>query len=115
MPYNLRSAEIDHCPAVHWASDMPKLTLQIRTRDNLAELLTAGESPAWKINVKREPSIDRVRIVNFDGTKMIDGKYERARSHRRNDGRLIVCFSDARIVNCRVSFDGRNPVRYLES
>ncbi|PLZ93638.1 hypothetical protein CEN44_02700 [Fischerella muscicola CCMEE 5323] len=34
-------------------------------------------------------------------------------SYRRDDGRLVVKFLDAHIVNCSVQFDGQNPVRYI--
>ena len=93
---------------------MPKLTLQVRTNDNLLELLAAGESPAWVVATEHEPRITHVQVVNFAGTQMIEGVYDRAGSQRREDGSLFVRFLDGRIVNCNVTFDGRNPVRLLE-
>ena len=94
--------------------DMPKLTLQVRTRKNLLDLLARGESPAWVVAPDREPLLTHVEIVNFDGTQMIQGVYDRSGSTRRDDGRLIVRFLDGHIVNCRVEFAGRNPVRFTE-
>jgi hypothetical protein len=45
---------------------------------------------------------------------MIEGAFDRAASHRREDGRLVVSFRDAHIVNCKVEFIGQNPVRLIE-
>lgn len=44
---------------------------------------------------------------------MIEGLFDPA-SPRREDGRLILCFFDAKIVNCNIEFEGQNPVRYIE-
>jgi hypothetical protein len=93
---------------------MPKLTVQVRTRDDLRELLAHGESPAWVISEERQKQITHVQIVNFEGTQMIEGVFDRNGSVRRDDGRLIVRFLDGRIVNRDVRFDGQNPVRYFE-
>lgn len=88
------------------------LTLQVRTHNNLLDLLALGESPAWKIDRKKEPKLAAVHIVNWIGTQRIEGTYDRATSERRKDGRLIVRFTDGRIVNCKVRFS-RNPIRYI--
>jgi hypothetical protein len=45
---------------------------------------------------------------------MIEGVFDRQASSCRDDGRLVLRFLDGRIVNCRVQFDGQNPVRYIE-
>jgi hypothetical protein len=90
------------------------ITLQLRTRDNLLELLASGQSHACVVGADSESRITHVQIVNFGGTQMIEGVYDRAASHRREDGRLVVAFRDAHIVNCRVAFDGQNPVRLIE-
>jgi hypothetical protein len=94
---------------------MPKLTVQVRTNDNLLELLAAGESPAWVIAPDREPRLTHVQVVNFAGTQMIEGVYDRTGSRRRQDGgRLIIRFLDGRIVNCNIAFASQNPVRFIE-
>lgn len=92
---------------------MSKLTIQVRTRDNLSELLNRGESPAWKVAKGNEKKITNVQVVNWDGTQMIEGVFDPG-SPRRDDGKLILRFFDAHIVNCNVTFEGRNPVRYIE-
>ena len=93
---------------------MPKLTLRVRTENDLGELLAREESPAWVVAEDKENWITKVQIVNFDGTQMIEGVFDRHGSQRREDGRLILRFFDGRIVNCKVEFDARNPVRYIE-
>jgi hypothetical protein len=93
---------------------MPKLTVQVRTHDNLLELLAAGESPAWVVAEDREALLTHVQVVNFGGTQMIEGVYDRGGSQRRDDGRLVICFLDGRIVNCEVEFVGQNPVHFLQ-
>ena len=93
---------------------MPKLTVQVRTGDDLRDLLTRGESPAWVIADDRIQGITHVQVVNFEGAQMIEGVFDRNASSRTDDGRLVLRFPDARIINCHVQFDGRNPVRYID-
>jgi hypothetical protein len=92
---------------------MARLTVQVRTHDSLLELLANGESPAWVIAGDRVPRITNVQFINWDGTQMIEGVFDPV-SPRREDGRLVLRSFDAHIVNCRVTFDGQNPVRYIE-
>ena len=92
---------------------MRYLTLRLRTRRDLSEVLRNGESPAWKIGRKAEPKIEKVEIVKFDGTEMIKAKFDPAASKRRADGRLIVRFTQGRIVPCKIKFPSRNPLRYI--
>jgi hypothetical protein len=91
-----------------------RVTLRVRTRHDLGEILAESESPAWRIAKRREALIARVHVVSFDGRQRIEGLFDREGSQRREDGRLIVRFSNARIVACDVRFDSRNPVRYVE-
>jgi len=93
---------------------MSKLTIQVRTHDDLRDLLASGESPAWVISEERQGQVTHIQVVNFDGTQMIEGVFDRNGSGRRDDKRLILRFLDGRIVNCNVQFDGQNPVRYIE-
>jgi hypothetical protein len=93
---------------------MPKFTIQVRTHNNLLELLAAGESPAWRVGADSESKITHVQVVNFEGTQMIEGVYDRAGSYRReSDNALIIRFLDGRIVNCKVRFDSQNPVHFI--
>ncbi|MFB2977335.1 hypothetical protein [Microseira sp. BLCC-F43] len=92
---------------------MSKLILQVRTRDNLLDLLAKSESAAWVVADDKIQKITHIQVVNFPGTQMIEGVFDRSTSYRRDDGRLVVKFLDGRIVNCSVQFDGQNPVRYI--
>jgi hypothetical protein len=93
---------------------MPKLTVQVRTQDDLRDLLSSGASAAWVISDDRQQQITHVQVVNFDGVQMIEGVFDRNASSRREDDRLIVRFLDGRIVNCKIEFDSQNPVRYID-
>jgi hypothetical protein len=93
---------------------MAKLTVQVRTNDDLLQLLSANESAAWVIAQGKESDITHVQIVNFNGTQMIEGIFDRNESLRNANGRLVLRFMDGRIVNSAVTFDGQNPVRYIE-
>ena len=92
---------------------MAKVTIQVRTRDDLRELLAAEQSPAWVVSEERQQQITHVQVVDFDGRQMIEGVFDRSGSVRREDGRLVIGFLDGRIVNCNVEFESQNPVRYL--
>lgn len=96
---------------------MPKLTLQVRTHDNLLELLSKNESGAWVVGKDKVQQITHVQVVNFDGTQMIEGVFDRNASHYvvvNDKDRLVIKFLDGRIVNCNVEFNGENPVRYAQ-
>jgi hypothetical protein len=96
---------------------MPKLILQVRTRDNLLELLAQNQTYAWKVGKERIHQITHVQVVNFAGTQMIEGVFDPNAScylNAPNDDRLVVNFLDGRIVNCKIEFNGENPVRYIQ-
>lgn len=95
---------------------MPQMTLQVRTRDNLLELLSKNESGAWVVGKDKVQQITHVQVVNFEGTQMIEGVFDRSASHYvvvNDKDRLVIKFLDGRIVNCNVEFNGENPVRYV--
>jgi hypothetical protein len=95
---------------------MAKLTLQVRTHDNLLDLLAHGQSGDWVVGQGREADITDVQIVNWDGTQMIRATFDRTKSYRpKNDSkRLVLVFSDPQIVNCKIEFDApRSVVRYI--
>ena len=92
---------------------MSKLILQLRTKDNLLDILAKSESAAWVVADHKIQKITHIQVVNFAGTQMIEGVFDRSNSYRRDDGRLVVKFLDGRIVNCSVQFDARNSVRYI--
>jgi hypothetical protein len=95
---------------------MSKLTLQVRTNDNLLDLLAQAESPAWVVADDKSRKITHIQVVNFTGTQMIEGVFDRNSSYRQEDNerRLVIKFLDGHIVNCSIKFDGQNPVRYIQ-
>lgn len=92
---------------------MTKLTIQVRTADNLLDLLKANKSGNWVVAQGKEKEITNVEIVSFDGTQKIEGTFDAANSFRLDDGRLVIAFTSACIRNCSISFNGQNPVRYF--
>ncbi|MHC5825139.1 MAG: hypothetical protein ACYT04_57140 [Nostoc sp.] len=92
---------------------MSKLILQVRTNDNLLNLLAKSESAAWIVADDKVQKITHVQIVNFPGTQMIEGIFDKNNSYRLDDGRLVLKFSDGRIVNCSIQFNAQNPVHYI--
>ena len=96
---------------------MPKLTLQVRTRGNLLELLAKNETGDWKVGKERIHHITHIQVVHFDGMQMIEGVFDRNASYYlappKND-RLLVKFLDGRIVNCKVKVGDPYALRYLE-
>lgn len=94
------------------------LTLRMRTKDNLIELLLAGKSGAWKIGKNKEQEISKVEIFNWDGSLKLEATFDLSNSCRTEDNRLVVGLSpeDSRIVRCDPPFEwvGQNPVKYFD-
>jgi hypothetical protein len=90
--------------------------LRLRTRDNLQTLKNQLYSPAWVIAENQVNDIDYVEIYNFEGTQKVFGIFDRERSFRRNDNRLVVYFKLPLIYNL-TNFNwfnngSQNPVNY---
>ncbi|MDF5734855.1 MAG: hypothetical protein PUQ00_03910 [Nostoc sp. S13] len=77
------------------------------------DLLANSESAAWIVADDKVPKITHVQIVNFLGTQMIEGIFDRNNSYCLDNGRLVLKFSDGRIVNCSIQFNAQNPVHYI--
>lgn len=92
---------------------MPKLTLQVRTKDNLLELLAKNETGDWLVGKEKIHLITHVQVLNWEGTQMIEGVFDRNASYYKDD-RLMVKFLDGRIVNCKVEVGGRFAFRYIQ-
>jgi len=96
---------------------MPKLILQVRTGDNLLELLAKNETGDWKVGKDKIHQITHVHVVNWEGTQRIEGVFDRNESYYLDptkDNRFLVKFLDSRIVNCNVKFSGQNSVNYIQ-
>ena len=97
-------------------SDSYDLTLRLRTKDDLMELLQAQKSGAWKVAKGKEKQISHVQIFNWDGSMMLAASHDVSNSYRRSeDNRLVVALNeDAKIVKCDpLRWVGQNPVNYV--
>lgn len=88
------------------------MKLQIRTKDNLEDLLRHRNSPSWVISESRIHQIEEVEIYQFDGKKVIKGTFDIDNSSRTESGRLIVAFKNAHIEDCDYKWIGQNPIKY---
>ncbi len=88
------------------------MKLQIRTKDNLVELLKKGISHAWRVNKGRLNSITEVEIYDFSGKAKISGTFDRENSQILENGRVAVAFKDAKIEQADYKWVGQNPIKY---
>ena len=91
---------------------LPFMILQIRTKDNLADLKRHGNSPSWVISESRINLIESVEIYQFDGKRVLKGIFNKNNSYRNADGRLVVAFSNGIIEDCDFKWIGQNPIKY---
>jgi len=89
------------------------MILQIRTKDNLDDLLRHGTSPSWVISEGKIKSIEKVEIFQFDGKKVLKADFKADLSRRTESGRLIVAFSNGTIEECEHKWIGQNPIKYI--
>ena len=89
------------------------MLLQIRTKDDLVELLGAGISHAWRVAESRLDEITDVEIYNFNGSAKLVGAFNRENTKILDNGRVAVAFKDARIEQCEHKWVGQNPVKYV--
>lgn len=91
------------------------MILQIRTKDNLEELLKHFNSPAWIIAEAREKDIQQVEIFQFDGKRVLKGDFDKDHSFRTTEGRLVVVFQNGKIEDADHKWIGQNSVKYNDS
>jgi len=91
------------------------MKIQIRTKENLVELLNKGISHAWRINKGRLNSITEVEIYDFSGKAKISGTFDRENSQILENGRVAVAFKDAKIEQADYKWVGQNPIKYQSS
>ena len=89
------------------------MILQIRTKDNLEELLKQSNSPAWIIAEAREKDIQQVEIFQFDGKRVLKADFDKDYSFRTQEGRLVVFFKNGKIEDADHKWIGQNPVKYV--
>ena len=95
---------------------MNELTIRVRTKDDLIQLLKEGGSCCWKIAKLRETKLKKIEVYNWDGSLVIKAEYNSHTSRRTDNNRLYLGFSNAKIkaVNPPLKWHGQNPVNYVE-
>lgn len=95
---------------------MSKLTVRVRTRDNLTQLLKEGGSGWWTIAKFRDTNLGQIEVYNWDGTLVIKAEYNPQTSQRNENNKLYLGFKNAKIeaVNPPLKWHGQNPVNYVE-
>jgi len=88
------------------------MILQIRTKDNLEDLLRHGNSPSWVVSEGKINDIEKVEIYQFDGKRVLKADFDKILSSRTESGRLIVAFSKGSIEDCDHKWIGQNPIKY---
>jgi hypothetical protein len=75
------------------------MIVNVRTKDDLRELLRNRASGNWKIGRANEPSITKVRVFNWDIEQVLKGDYNKMRSVWDAKGRLVIGIENCRIEN----------------
>jgi hypothetical protein len=77
------------------------MVVNVRTHDDLRDLLRNRASGNWVVGVDTEPRITKVRVFNWDCDQVLQGDFNRTRSRRDVDRKLIIGISKCRIENFR--------------
>ena len=77
------------------------MVVNVRTRDDLRDLLRNRASGNWNVGIAMEPRITKVRVFDWDNNQVLKGDFNRTRSRRDADGDLIIGISKCRIENFR--------------
>lgn len=91
------------------------MILQIRTKDNLDDLLRHGNSPSWVVSDGKINAIEKVELFQFDGKRVLKADFDSSLSKRTESGRLIVAFSNGTIEECEHKWIGQNPIKYVNN
>jgi hypothetical protein len=75
------------------------MVVNVRTHDDLRDLLRNRQSGNWKISETTEPSITKVRVFNWDNDQVLKGDFDPSRSIRDAKDDLIIGISKCRIEN----------------
>jgi hypothetical protein len=75
------------------------MVVNVRTHDDLRDLLRNRASGNWNVGIGTEPRITKVRVFNWDTSQVLKGDYEPARSARDANNDLIIGISKCRIEN----------------
>jgi hypothetical protein len=75
------------------------MVVNVRTQDDLRELLRNRASGNWIIGANRVPQITKVRVFNWENNQVLKGDFDPASCIRDADGRLIIAMRNCRIEN----------------
>ena len=75
------------------------MILNVRTKNDLRDLLRNRASGNWNVGVAMEPQITEVRVFNWDCSQVLKGEYDHNRSARDADNDLIIGIANCRIEN----------------
>jgi hypothetical protein len=75
------------------------MVVNVRTHDDLRDLLRNRASGNWNVGIGTEPRITKVRVFNWETSQVLKGDYEPARSARDENNDLIIGISKCRIEN----------------
>jgi hypothetical protein len=75
------------------------MVVNVRTQDDLRELLRNRASGNWIIGANRVPQITKVRVFNWENNQVLKGDFDPASCIRDADGRLIIAMRKCRIEN----------------
>ncbi len=94
------------------------MIINIRTRDDLAVLLAAGQSGDWVVSPVKEAMLTTVRIFDWQGDSVLIGDFDPHSSYRNLQGRLIIGIARGRIMHCQKDWYvlyGQSPIVYGEN
>jgi hypothetical protein len=85
------------------------MIINIRTKDNLNDLLAAEQSGNWVVSTEKEyePAAlgnTKVKVYSWDGSVVLTGDYDPSRSVRTAEGRLIIGIANGRLVRSEVNW-----------
>ena len=75
------------------------MVVNVRTHDDLRDLLRNRASGNWIVGIGTEPRITKVRVFNWETSQVLKGDYEPTRSARDANNDLIIGISKCRIEN----------------
>jgi len=75
------------------------MVVNVRTHDDLRDLLRNRASGNWNVGIATEARITKVRVFNWETNQVLKGDYEPARSTRDANNDLIIGISKCRIEN----------------
>jgi hypothetical protein len=93
------------------------MILNIRTRDNLHDLLGSGQTGEWVISTEKLYLLSKVRIYSWDGKQVLIGDFEPTLTHRLPNRRTLIGFTHGVIVSSYLDwfkFFRQSPIVYSQ-